>query len=380
MSEELKGTEETTKPETEETTKPETEETTKPEGDVVSKKKNGPLIAVIATVVFVIVLTGTVLAVLFATGKIGNGKNKQNMSDKYLTDPSYDTTTLSYEELLQIAEKALDDGDYDKAVENYEKALELDDMSVEAYLGLIEVYIRKNDFDKALEYAKKGFEKTGDERLKEKIDMIESGNIVDSRGLICKKTMYDADNHILYWQEFTYDENGLEKSVTSYDANGNQTGHVDCDHSNPLLEVSYCTYSDSGKVFKSVTEYDESKRLIKTTYYGGETENDGWYVLYEYEGEKNIQTQYSMDGTIEVRYVDYQDGDKHVTEYYHYDPGMDQFVMNSKQVAEGDRTYCYDGDGNMEYYYEEQRNSEGVITGYAEYNPDGSLIRYEVYE
>jgi hypothetical protein len=33
-----------------------------------------------------------------------------------------------------------------------------------------------SDFETALEYAKKGYEATGDERLKEKIDMIKSGN------------------------------------------------------------------------------------------------------------------------------------------------------------------------------------------------------------
>ncbi len=49
-----------------------------------------------------------------------------------------------------------------------------------AYLGLVEVYIRTGDFDTALEYARKGCEMTGDERLKEKIAMIVSGNITAS--------------------------------------------------------------------------------------------------------------------------------------------------------------------------------------------------------
>ena len=380
MSEEMKNDIEETKVEAAEVA-----EQTAAEGektaDVVSKKKKGPVIAVIATVAFLVVLVGAILAVLFATGKLGNGgKNKQNMSDKYLTDTDYDTTTLAYEELLQIVEKALNDGDYDKAIENYEKALEANDMSVDAYLGLVEAYIRKGDFDKALEIAKKGYEKTGDQRLQEKIDMIESGNIVDARGLVYKKTMYDANNQIMYWQEFTYDENGDEKSVTSYDANGNQTGHVDCDHSNPSRVVSFCTYSETGKVFKSVSEYDSSGALIKSTYYGGETEADGWYIIYDHDGEKNIQTQYGMDGKVQTRYIDYQDGSKYVTEFYHYEEWHDTFVLDSKQVNDGNFTYHYDANGNMTYYSETQYDDNGNAIGYTEYNPDGSVIRYEVYE
>lgn len=349
--------------------------------ETVTKKKKGPLIAIIATVAFLVILAGTILAVLFATGKLGNGgKKNQNMSDKYLTDPDYDTTTLAYDELLQIAEKALNDGDYDKAIENYEKVLEMDDMCVDAYLGLVEAYIRKGDFDKALEIAKKGYEKTQDQRLKDKIDMIENGNIVDARGLIYKKTMYDANNQIMYWQVFTYDENENVKAVTSYDANGNQTGHVDCDNSNPSRVVSFCTYSETGKVFKSVSEYDSAGRLIKATYYGGETEADGWYMIYDYDGEKNIQTQYGMDGKVQTRYVDYQDGSKYVTEIYHYEEWHDTFVLDSKQVNDGNFTYYYDANDNMTYYSETQYDDNGNVIGYTEYNPDGSVIRYEVYE
>ena len=359
MSEELKETVETT----------------------VSKKKNNLPIIIGATVFVIVAIVFAIIAILFATGKLGSGKrDNPNFDDKYLEDPSYDTTTLGMTELLDIAAKALDEGDYAKAIENYEKALEIDEMSVDAYLGLVEAYIRSGDFEKALEIAKKGYEKTGDQRLQEKIDMIESGNIVDSRGLFYKKTMYDAGNQVVYWQVFSYDENGEVASVTSYDANGNQTGHVDCDHSNPLREVNYCTYTDSGKVFMSVTEYDESGRMIKSTYYGGETESDAWYMTYEYEGDKNIETQYGIDGTVQCRYIHYQEGNKHVTENYHYESYNDTFVLDSKQVDDGNRTYYYDADGSMTYYTEMQYDEDGNVTGYAEYNPDGSLIRYEVYE
>ena len=379
MSEEMKNDIEKTKAEAAEVA-----EQTAAEGektaDVVSKKKKGPVIAVIATVAFLVVLVGAILAVLFATGKLGNGgKNKQNMSDKFLTDTDYDTTTLAYEELLQIAEKALNDGDYDKAIENYEKALEANDMSVDAYLGLVEAYIRKGDFEKALEIAKKGYEKTGDQRLQEKIDMLEEGNVVDSRGLTYKRTTYDGDHNIKFWHVFTYDADGRETSITSFDPNGNQTGYVNEVSDDPKIEIRYAYYTETGDVFKIVGELDDVGRTIKQTEY----DNDGSvknYSLYEYEGDKSIETGYSADGEIFHRYISYMEGEKHIGEYYSYDSYSGEFALIYKQVSEGDKTSVYDGAGNLESYSIREYDENGNCIGETEYNPDGTVRTYTTYE
>lgn len=47
---------------------------------------------------------------------------------------------------------------------DYEKAIELDETSPEAYLGLADMYIRQGDYEKALEILVHGLEKTGNDQ------------------------------------------------------------------------------------------------------------------------------------------------------------------------------------------------------------------------
>lgn len=74
---------------------------------------------------------------------------------------------------LACAERYLDDLDYDNAQAAFADVLKIDPSNVEAYLGLIEVCMVQNHMDEALEYAKIGFDLTGDISLKEKIEVIE---------------------------------------------------------------------------------------------------------------------------------------------------------------------------------------------------------------
>ncbi len=359
-------------------TSQELENSSKPEGEeVVVKKKNAPLIPIIVAITIFAVLIVTILAVLFATSKIGNGKNnKQNMSDKYLTDPDYDTTLLSYEELLQIAEKALNDGEYDKAIENYEKALEIDEMSVDAYLGLVEAYIRNGDFDKALEAAKRGYEKTGDQRLKDQIDMIEDGNIRDSRGLYYKQTFYDGEVTITGWLEYTYDKTGKQTSVTGYGADGTQKGYVNLVSDEENVTIS-TWFSYDGAVGKIVYKNDDQGRHLRSEEYSA----DGTlrvYSIYEYEGEKSIETQYTTDGEIEQRYIRYSEGDRNILEYYGYTNG--EFYLTTKVVYEGDKQTYYDADGNIESVHVTDRDENGNVIGTTDYDAYGNVVSSTRYE
>ena len=348
--------------------------------ETVTKKKNTVPIIIGATAGCIILIAFAIIAVLFATGKIGNGKKGNlDFDDKNLTDPSYETTTLGYTELIEIAEKALEEGDYAKAVENYEKALEIDDISAEAYLGLVEAYIRSGDFEKALETARKGFEKSGDPRLQEKIDMLEEGNVVDSRGLIYKKTTYDGNHNIKFWHVFTYDADGKETSITSFDPNGNQTGYVNEVSDDPKIDIRYAYYTETGEVFKMVAELDDEGRTIKQTEY----DSDGSvmsYSLYEYEGERSIETGYNADGQITHKFISYSEGEKYICEYYYYDSYSGEFQLGYKQVDEGDKTSMYDGSGNLESYTIREHDENGNYIGETVYNPDGTVKTYTVYE
>ena len=364
MSEEVKN------PETEETTKPEPEE-------VVTKKKKGPLTAVIVAVAVLVILMIAIFAVLFATGRIGNGKKTTpGMSDKFLTDTDYDITTLSCDELIQIAERALDDGDYDRAIECYEMAIVKDETAADAYLGLVEAYIRKNDFDKALETAKKGYEKTGDQRLKEKIDMIEGGNIIDSRGLNYKQTFYNGDGIVTGWLEYTYDKDGKGTSVTGYGADGTQKGYVNLVSDEENVYIS-TWYSYDGAVGKIVLKNDDQGRHLRSDEYDADG-NLRTYSTYEYEGEKEIETANSADGEVIQRYIRYSEGDRRIIEYYGCLNG--EFYLTTKAVKEGDRQTYYDADGNVESIRVTEHDENGKEIGFTEYDANGNVTRSSKYE
>ena len=71
------------------------------------------------------------------------------------------------EEMLSTAQKYLVEQNYEQAVIEFNKIIELDPMNADAYLGLAQTYINMGDTEKAVETLEKGFELTGDERLKE---------------------------------------------------------------------------------------------------------------------------------------------------------------------------------------------------------------------
>lgn len=108
------------------------------------------------------------------------------------------------QEQLDLGTKYLEEMEYEQALEAFQKALAIDAENADVYLGIVEVYIRTREFESALEYAKEGDEAIGDERLKQKIDMLENDNVVASNGWLMKTYYYDGDGNLVYWHEYTY--------------------------------------------------------------------------------------------------------------------------------------------------------------------------------
>ena len=153
-----------------------------------NKKKKAPKRGLVIGIAAVLVVLLGVLAGVFLYGGAGRNLAKQ----------------------LDLGNRYLEEMDYEQAVIAFTKALEIDPMSVDAHLGLVEAYIRQGDFETALEAAEKGYDLTGDQRLKEKIDMIESGEIFDSLGRVMKRTGYDESGNVIWWHIFTYNLKGKE--------------------------------------------------------------------------------------------------------------------------------------------------------------------------
>lgn len=78
---------------------------------------------------------------------------------------------------LNLGQKYLEDMNYEQAILQFDKAIKIDPMSVEAYLGLAEAYLKMGNNEMALEILKKGYEYTKDESIKTKIDLLEGENV-----------------------------------------------------------------------------------------------------------------------------------------------------------------------------------------------------------
>ena len=79
-------------------------------------------------------------------------------------------------EMLSTAQKYLVEMDYERAIAEFNKVIELDPMNADAYLGLAEAYEKSGDIDKAVETLEKGFELTGDERIRAALAALRSEN------------------------------------------------------------------------------------------------------------------------------------------------------------------------------------------------------------
>ncbi len=281
---------------------------------------------------------------------------------------------------LGLGQQYLEEMNYEEAAAAFEAAIEIDPMNVDAYLGLVEVYIRTGEFDTALEYAKKGYEAIGDERLKEKIDMIESGNITASNGWEMKSS-YQEDGVLLYYIECEYDSNGNRIVDRYYDADGTLSAYWEYEYDADGNRIVDGYYDADGTLYDYFeNEYDTVGNCIVSRHYGADgTLYD--YSEYEYDVNGNrIAERYYMEDVLfsENEY----DTVGYCTVYRAYIDGILNFYSE----------YEYDTAGNcvMERHYE----SNGILYGYNEYEydtegkpiedrlyaPDGNLDGYVEYE
>ena len=298
---------------------------------------------------------------------------------------------------MQGANDQLDEGEYDAALQKYLEILENDPMNVEAYLGIIEVYLRQGNYDKALEYAELGYEKTGDERLKQVIDMINSGNITDSRGLTLKTTAYDGSGNIKWWHEFSYDPQGNPTGVTSFDTSGNETSHVALGM-DPVSRIYHSYYNEveTGLLGKDDYEQDELGRDIRCLSYSRDGSYVRYIVEYFYDG-KNMNayrrnyTSYSESGEVNGEGYDlyeYNSDGRPIREESHE-------IYNGIDSVNGLTTHTYDDAGKrirrdwygydtngeiLSHSYEEYiYDDTGKPIGTRSYNNDGELVSEYLY-
>lgn len=151
-------------------------------------------------------------------------KEKANTVEDMIEERKLREKEKELQEQFDLGAKYLEKMDYDQALVVFNTVREMEFKNADVYLGIVEVYIRTNEFETALEYASEGYEVTGDERLKEKIDMIESGDIFASNGWCMKMTGYDGNGNLVFWHEYTYtyrDERHLLQNIMLRESRSN---------------------------------------------------------------------------------------------------------------------------------------------------------------
>ena len=86
----------------------------------------------------------------------------------------YNSSTNRLSRQLDLGNRYLEEQNYEQAIVEFDKAIAIDPMSVDAYLGKAEAYIGMGDLQSALDTLQAGYDLTGDERLKTKLDEIQA--------------------------------------------------------------------------------------------------------------------------------------------------------------------------------------------------------------
>lgn len=242
----------------------------------------------------------------------------------------------------------------------------------------------------------------GGPELAAKIKELESGNVKDSQGRLRRRSIYDENGQLLRYYALTYDENGVNDSVTSFDASGAMTGFVklDSDRSDSRVVIAV----QDGDVFvPEIQELDAEGRVVKRTrYYADSTVDFSEVYTYNENGQVEKVTReafnprgapfgtrygfYTYDEEGRTLREEWQDSDGNVTScsaYEYHDHGWT--LRENSLDPEGITSYSvfeYDSSGHvveetLEWSFLDQENHWEHNT--YEYDARGNLVRENWY-
>lgn len=291
-----------------------------------------------------------------ALSLLDEGYGKLEMNELLDARASMFIEYMDYE--LSEGNENLDGMSYEEADAAYDKLLELDPGNEDAYLGKVEIRIRTCQFEEALEIAEKAYEIVGGDKLKKKIDMLESGAIFASNGWVMRRTGYDSSGNITYIHDLTYNIQGNTDTVTWKDPSGNVLDFIDLEYNEKgWLLVGYWYNSDSGKILKIERTYDgydyeqvkySSSNGDVDQYFKGTVNEDGNVLEY---------TEYTKDWVFESR-----------KEYEYNDDGL--WIKSTD----------YNADGTVARYHTMEYDERGNRTKYSIYDSNGNITDYRIYE
>ena len=306
--------------------------------------------------IFSLIFTVVLALSLVACGSKGSWQEQYDLGVRYLSDGNYEEAIIAFTAAIEIdpkrAEAYVGRGsayigcgetaeNLAAAQADYEKAIELDGTNAEAYLGLADVYIRQGEYDKAMELLRQALEKLGDDPdISDKLAELESDQVADSSGNIRCRSHYNGSGALIGYFTYTYDADGSQKTVTAYDATGNQV--------------------DFGE---NIREFGEN--TTKETLYMEMIEPDSVWL-------QRVDSEYTdnEDGSSVEEQV-YYDKDGSVLEH-----GRNYYDSEHRCI----RIETYDLDGSLISYNTFEYNESGQEARYNQYMADGTLVGYTTIE
>lgn len=275
---------------------------------------------------------------------------------------------------LDLGQKYIEECNYEQAIVAFNRAIEIDKRCAEAYVGLAETYIRMGEFDKALEVAETGYEMTGDAALQEYIDMIQSGNISRSDGVIMNNEAETLEGSLI-------DTSGNEENQDSVSRDNSEDSLVE------KTDMSYSEKFEDGSW--RVYEYEEDGRRCKIIC--GQGQNVGAeeeitdYTIEEYDEVGRIIRREFYDknfSLLDCYTIEYdEDGNAKLYKYYDKDGNMSWY--ESCEYDEDGKMKLrksYDKDGSMSWHEIYEYDEKGKLTGIYSYYADGNLMWQEKYD
>ncbi len=257
-----------------------------------------------------------------------------------------DSAPQTADEFLNAGNKYLIELSYDKAVIEFNKAIEIEPRNADAYIGLAEAYLGMGDEDKAVETLELGYEKTGDDRVKAKLDeLIGEDNVTTTSAYTPNATETTTES---------IPETFIDKMVEFYipcSEEWNGTGWRD-----------YSSYYGS-------TSTETDKYIIdffSSDYYGY------FYVNYKLKDEK-IGDESPLTGWIETPVLEIRFDDKDGFEINTFGHHHIDYPCN---VAYPAITY-YDESGNLVQRAENEYNQELQLIKSVVYDASDT-VKYEI--
>ena len=188
-------------------------------------------------------------------------------------------------------------------------------MNEDAYIGIADAYIGMGDTEKAIEWLKKGYELTGDERLKNMIDKLNSENSIVEATTVTSKTEIEVTTEeskptelqISYaddwYSVFNYDKDGNILNMALYNKDGDK--RLSADYAYTDSGVERTVYVDNNLYETYVIEFTDIMAGVekqKKERANTKKEKDNFWWIYDENGDCIEYGWHNFDSDGEIYY------------------------------------------------------------------------------